>query len=198
MTQTRAAAHGVSPIFVERWSPRAYDESILTENDLKRLFEAAHWAPSAYNAQPWRFIYARRDTADWQRFVDLLVPGNRVWAQRASALVFAVSAQKFIPPGSAEAIDTGYSSYDTGAAVAYLILQASLAGLAAHVVGGFDRQAAQRVLAIPDGFRLESAIVIGRHSADAALSPELRAREAPNERRPIESLIAEGRFDFQG
>jgi nitroreductase len=197
MTQARTAAHGVSPIFIDRWSPRGFDESSLAEGDLKRLFEAAHWAPSAYNSQPWRFICARRGTPAWQGCLDLLLPGNRAWAQRASALVFAVSAQKFTPPGGGEAIDTGYSSHDTGAAVAYLVLQASLAGLAAHVVGGFDRQAAQRVLAIPDGFRLESAIVIGRLGSAETLSPELRAREAPNGRRPVESLIAEGRFDFK-
>ncbi|MDR1462481.1 MAG: nitroreductase family protein [Azoarcus sp.] len=197
MTAARTAENGVHPIFVERWSPRAYDESSIPESELKALFEAARWAPSAYNAQPWRFIYARRGTPAWQTFLDLLIPYNRGWAQHASALAFAVSAQKFVPPGKDEAIDTGFQSYDTGAAVAYLILQASLAGLAAHVVAGFDKQAVRQALAIPADFNVETAIVIGRRGEAGNLPPELQAREAPNARKPLESLIAENRFDFK-
>ncbi|MDR1229583.1 MAG: nitroreductase family protein [Azoarcus sp.] len=197
MTTARIAENGVNPIFIERWSPRAYDESSLPENELKSLFEAARWAPSAYNAQPWRFIYARRGTPDWQTFLDLLIPYNRGWARNASALAVAVSARKFVPPGKDEAIDTGSQSYDTGAAVAYLLLQASLAGLAAHVVTGFDKQAARQALAIPEDFHIESAIVIGRRGNADKLPPELQARETPNGRRPLESLVAEGRFDFE-
>ncbi|MDR0700999.1 MAG: nitroreductase family protein [Azoarcus sp.] len=197
MTSTRTVENGVNPIFVERWSPRAYDESVLSANELKPLFEAARWAPSAYNAQPWRFIYARRGAPAWQTFLDLLIPYNRGWAQNASALAFAISARKFIPPGKNEAIDTGFQSYDTGAAVAYLVLQASLAGLAAHVIAGFDKQAAKQALAIPDGFHIESAIVIGRRGGAGKLPAELQARETPNGRNAIENFIAEGRFDFK-
>ncbi|MDR2091809.1 MAG: nitroreductase family protein [Azoarcus sp.] len=197
MTSTRTVENGVNPIFVERWSPRAYDESSISDSELKPLFEAARWAPSAYNAQPWRFIYARRGTPAWQTFLDLLIPYNRGWAQSASALVFAVSAQKFTPPGKGEAIDTGFQSYDTGAAVAYLVLQASLAGLAAHVIAGFDKLAAKQALGIPDGFHIESAIVIGRRGSADKLPPELQTREAPNGRSPVESFTAEGRFDFK-
>jgi nitroreductase len=197
MTTTRTVENGVNPIFVERWSPRAYDGSPLSADELKPLFEAARWAPSAYNAQPWRFLYARRGTSAWQSFLELLIPYNRGWAQNASALVFAVSAQKFVPPGKDEAIDTGFQSYDTGAAVAYLVLQASLSGFAAHVIAGFDKQAAKQALGIPEGFHIESAIVIGRRGGADKLPPELQAREAPTPRQPLESLVAEGRFGFK-
>jgi nitroreductase len=194
---TRTAENSVNPIFVERWSPRAYDGSDVTEAELKTLFEAARWAPSAYNAQPWRFIYARRGTPAWQTFLDTLIPYNRGWAQHASALVFAVSAQKFVPPGKAEAISTGFQSYDTGAAVAYLALQASLSGLSAHIIAGYDKEAVQKALAIPADFRIESAIVIGRKGEASALPSELQSREAPTPRQPLDGLIAEGRFDFR-
>jgi nitroreductase len=198
MSQKRPVENGVSPIFVERWSPRSYDESSISEAELNTLFEAARWTPSAYNAQPWRFIYARRGTPQWQTFLDLLIPYNRAWAERASALVIAVSAQEFVPPGAKEAISTGAQSYDTGAAVAYLVLQASLSRLATHIVTGFDKDAARQVLGIPQNFKVESAIVIGRQGKPEALSPELQARETPNERQPLQNFVAEGRFGFKG
>jgi len=197
MTQSRTAEHGVNSIFVERWSPRAYDESSLTEAELQTLFEAARWAPSAYNAQPWRFIYARRGTADWQKFLDALIPYNRGWAQHASALIFAVSVQKFVPPGKTEAISTGFQSYDTGAAVAFLVLQASLSGLSSHIIAGYDEGAVKKALALPDGYAIESAIVVGRRGKADALPPDLRAREAPTPRRPIAELASEGHFAFK-
>ncbi|MDR2260206.1 MAG: nitroreductase family protein [Azoarcus sp.] len=194
---TRIAENNVNPIFVERWSPRAYDESTITADELKPLFEAARWAPSAHNAQPWRFIYARRGTPQWQTFLDLLIPNNRGWAQRASALVFAVSARKFVPPGKTEAISTGFESYDTGAAVAYLALQANSTGLAAHIIAGYDKDAVRQALGIPDDFRIESAIVIGRRGDSGILPPELQAREAPTPRKPLAGFVAEGRFGFE-
>ncbi|MDR0634344.1 MAG: nitroreductase family protein, partial [Azoarcus sp.] len=193
---TRPIENGVNSLFVERWSPRAYDESSITDAELKPLFEAARWAPSAYNAQPWRFIYARRGTPRWQTFLDLLIPYNRGWAERASAIVIAVSAQKFVPPGKTEAISTGSQSYDTGAAVGYLVLQASLAGLAAHIITGFDKQATRQALGIPEDFHIESAIVVGRRASADILPAELQAREQPTARKPLASFIAEGRFSF--
>ena len=196
MAQTRSVENGVSPLFVERWSPRAFDESEVSAEELKSLFEAARWAPSAYNAQPWRFIYARRDTPAWSTFLDLLIPFNRNWAERASAIVIAVSAQEFSLPGNEQPINTGYQSYDTGAAVAYLTLQASLVGLATHIIAGFDKEVTRRALGIPEKFHVESAIVIGRRGKADTLTPDLRSREAPNERRPISQSVAEGRFDF--
>jgi nitroreductase len=197
MSQTRPVENGVDPLFVNRWSPRSYDESSISEAELKTLFEAARWAPSAYNAQPWRFIYAYRGTAQWQPFLDVLLPFNRSWAERASALIIALSAREFVPPGATKAIDTGSQSYDVGAAVAYLSLQASISGLAAHIITGFDKDAARKLLEVPESYNVESVIAIGRQGKLEQLSPELQARETPNGRQPLQELIAEGRFNFK-
>ncbi|GHU02391.1 nitroreductase [Betaproteobacteria bacterium] len=193
----RQVENGVNPIFTERWSPRAFDESTLSEAELNRLFEAARWAPSAYNAQPWRFIHARRGTPQWETFLDFLIPYNRGWAQRASALVIAISQEQFVPPGKTDPISTGTHSYDTGAAVAYLALQAHLAGLGAHIVTGFDKEKARTTLGVPAGYQIESAIVIGKKADPDVLSDDLKAREVPNERKPLASIVAEGKFSFQ-
>ncbi|MDR2688647.1 MAG: nitroreductase family protein [Azoarcus sp.] len=192
----RQIENDVNSIFVERWSPRAFDESTLSVAELSRLFEAARWAPSAYNAQPWRFIHARRGTPQWEQFLDFLIPYNRGWAQRASALVVAISKEDIVPPGKTEAIRNGSHSYDTGAAVAYLILQAHLAGLAAHVITGIDKEKARATLDVPAGYQIESTIAIGRKASPDVLGDDLKAREAPNDRRPLASFVAEGKFSF--
>ncbi|MDR3353297.1 MAG: nitroreductase family protein [Zoogloeaceae bacterium] len=194
---TRPLERGIDPIFINRWSPRAFDESGISESELLQFLEAARWAPSAYNAQPWRFVYARRGTAHWQPFLDLLVPYNRDWAQRASAIVFVLAAQKFTPEGAAEAIETGYAAYDTGAAVAYLTLQASISGWHSHIIAGFDRDAAKTLLKIPEGYAFESAVVIGRQGDPSTLPPALQERETPTPRASLEQLVAEGVFTFK-
>jgi nitroreductase len=194
---TRQAENGVNPIFVDRWSPRAFDGSTLPEAELNRLFEAARWAPSAYNAQPWRFVYARRGTPQWDQFLDFLIPYNRGWAQRASALVIAISKEEFVPPGKTEPVRTGSHSYDTGAAVAYLALQAHLAGLGAHIITGFDKEKTGATLGVPAGYQVESAIVIGRKASPDVLGDDLKARETPNDRHPLASFVAEGKFSLK-
>ncbi|WP_201212666.1 nitroreductase family protein [Rhodocyclus purpureus] len=196
MTNPRPVDNGVSPLFVERWSPRAFADAPIDDAQLSTLFEAARWAPSAYNAQPWRFIYARRDSAEWATFLGLLVDFNRSWAQHASALVVVVSATQLVPPGQAEAVPNASHSYDTGAAAAYLSLQASLAGWHAHTMGGFDRDQARVALGVPEGFALESVIAIGKLGERDTLPPVLRERELPSPRKPLAAFVAEGRFGF--
>ena len=99
---SRAPTYPVAPQFIERWSPRAFTGESIPEATLLGFIEAARWAPSAYNSQPWRFLYARRDSADWQRYLDLLIDFNRGWAQHASALLLIVSKTTFVPPGKSE------------------------------------------------------------------------------------------------
>ena len=91
----RKPEYDVNPVFLNRWSPRAMSGEGISEEDLMSLFEAARWAPSANNNQPWRFVFARRDTPHWQPFLDLLVDLNRAWAFRAAALVVVVSKTTF-------------------------------------------------------------------------------------------------------
>src|ERR1700740_596501 len=87
----RTSAHPIEPLFLDRWSPRAFDDSPIAAPDLTTIFEAARWAPSAFNAQPWRFIYTLREDADWERLLALLMPFNAAWVARAGALVFICS-----------------------------------------------------------------------------------------------------------
>ena len=187
----RTGAHDVDRLFVDRWSPRAMSGEALTSAELLTLFEAARWAPSSMNHQPWRMLYARRDSDFWAAFLDLLLPGNRVWAQRAGALVVMLSRTR---------LDDGRPclthSYDTGAAWENLALQASLKGLVAHGIQGFDYERTRRVLRVPEEFAIEAMAVLGKPGSPDDLPESLRAREQPNERRPLAQSICEGPFNF--
>ncbi|UVH57760.1 nitroreductase family protein [Variovorax paradoxus] len=192
---TRSSAYAIDPIFLKRWSPRALDEkAIISDQELMTLFEAAHWAPSSFNSQPWRFIYARRDTPQWSRLFDLLVPMNQGWAVRASALVVLVSATTAQPPGAPGPIPSYSHSLDAGAAWAHLALQATQLGWHAHAMAGFDVARAAQVLNVPDNFRVETVIAIGRIGDKSVLPPPMQEREQPNTRRPVEELVMEGEF----
>lgn len=191
----RSSAYPIDPIFLKRWSPRALDEkAVISEQDLMTLFEAAHWAPSSFNSQPWRFIYARRETPQWSRLFNLLVPMNQSWAVRASALVALVSATTAQPPGAPGPIPSYSHSLDAGAAWAYLALQAMQLGWYAHAMAGWDVEHAAEVLNVPDNFRVETVIAIGRIGDKSVLPPPLQDREKPNDRRPVDQLVMEGLF----
>lgn len=193
----REAQHGVHPLFTDRWSPRAFNAEAIDEPTLLRLFEAARWAPSGFNAQPWRFIWGRAGTAAWTPLFESLAPFNREWAERASALVLVLSRTRWVQPGKTEEQAIASHAFDAGAAWAQLALQAHLAGWHAHAVGGFDHAAARRLLQVPDDYALHAVVAIGRRG-DVALLPErLRSREHPNDRLPLRSIVAEGRFGFE-
>ena len=196
MTQTRTPGHSVHPLFVERWSPRAFTGEPIADATLFSFFEAARWAPSAYNSQPWRFLYAKNDSEHWPKFVGLLSEFNRAWAQNASALVILLSKTHFVPPGKTEAIPATTHAFDAGAAWANLGLQASLDGWSTHAVGGYDKDKAREVLGIPADYALEAAIVIGKRGDKTLLPPNLQEREQPSPRRPLAELVAEGGFAF--
>ncbi len=191
---TRTADHPIDPMFLERWSPRAFDGQSISEGDVLTLFEAARWAPSSYNSQPWRFLYARRDTPQWDTFLNLLVPFNRSWAERASLLIIAVSNSMMLPPGQDKPVPSYSHSFDTGAAWASLALQASKMGLQAHGMVGFDKEAAFAQLNVPEGYRVEAAIAVGRPGDKSVLPEALQAREQPNGRNPVSAFAFEGGF----
>ncbi len=159
---TRRSQYPVEPLFLDRWSPRAFDASVMPDVDLMTLFEAARWAPSAFNYQPWRFLYAARESADFARFLGLLAPFNQAWVQHASVLIFAVS-QRTMSMGP----DTKPShshSFDTGAAWVQLALQATRLGYQAHGMTGVDFDRAATELQVPDDYRIEAAIAVGRQA----------------------------------
>lgn len=193
----RKPDHDVDPLFVDRWSPRAFTGERIRDTDLFRLFEAARWAPSANNSQPWRFIYARNGEGRWHDLLSLLNEGNLRWADKASALVVLVSRTHHLRKGDTEPTPLRSHSLDAGAAWASLAFQAQQSGWRTHAIGGFNREAAAGVLGIPDGYKVEVMIAIGRQGDASLLPDELKAREKPNERRPLTELVAEGRFAFE-
>ncbi|MDX3809961.1 nitroreductase family protein [Bosea thiooxidans] len=197
MTSTvnsRTADHAIDPLFLERWSPRAFTDEIISEAELKALFEAARWAPSSYNSQPWRFIYARRGTAHWQTLLGLLNEFNQSWAKNAAALVVIVSKETMAVPGKVEEVPSYSHSFDAGAAWANLALQAARLGWQAHGMVGFDRERALSELKVPAGYRVEAAVAIGKPGDKAQLSEALQARETPSQRNPISATAFEGAF----
>ena len=193
-SNNRSSDLPIDPIFLDRWSPRAFTDETISVETLNTLFEAAHWAPSAFNSQPWRFLYARRDDAHFQAFVNLLIPFNQGWAGKAAALVFIASKRTFTPPGASEARPSYSHSLDAGAAWAYLALQATKLGWATHGMTGFDQAAAPAALGLSDDYRVEVAVAIGKQGAASQLPEQLAAREIPSGRVAVESLVFNGRF----
>ncbi len=192
----RVPEHPIHPLFHERWSPRAFTDEEIPVPELMKLFEAARWAPSANNAQPWRFVYARRGTPAFARLLSVLAPRNQAWAQRAAALIAIVSEERMALPGKPEKVLSASHSFDAGAAWANLALQAHLAGWAAHAMGGFDRERATTTLELPPDHRLEAFIAIGRPGDPATLPEWAREREKPSGRKPLSELVREGSWRF--
>lgn len=192
----RVPEHPIHSLFHERWSPRAFSGDEIPVSELMKLFEAARWAPSANNAQPWRFVYARRGTPAFARLLSVLAPGNQAWAGRAAALVALVSEELMAVAGKEEKVPSASHSFDAGAAWAHLALEAHLSGWAAHAMGGFDRERAQAALELPPHHRVEAFIAVGKPGDPATLPDWARARERPNGRKPVSELVREGSFRF--
>lgn len=189
MSEPRVPAHPIDPLFVRRWSPRAMSGAPLSESELMTLFEAARWAPSAFNAQPWRFLYARRDTPHWVRFLSFLNERNAPWCARAAALVVVLS-RKTTDAGA----ENWTAAFDTGAAWMSLALQGTLSGLVVHGMAGFDYDRAQAELGIPADWDVQCMVAIGRPGDPALLPEKLQAREVPSLRRPVGESAFEGGF----
>jgi nitroreductase len=191
---SRTADYEIDPLFLERWSPRAYTGAPMPDATLKSIFEAARWAPSSYNSQPWRFIYAKRDTPAWPTLLGLLGEGNQVWAKNAAVLMILVSKKTMMVPGKDVPIESYSHSLDAGAAWASLALQAAKLGWDAHGMVGYDQTRAATELKIPADHRVEIAIAIGKRGDKATLPEPLAAREAPSPRRPQAEFTFEGEF----
>jgi nitroreductase len=189
MNMERIPEHEIHPQFVERWSGRAMNGEPMSEAELMRLFEAARWAPSCANSQPWRFVYARAGTPHFDRLFGLLAEGNRTWCARAGALIVALSKTTF---------DNGSPmrthSYDTGAAWMSLALEGSQMGLVVHGMAGFDYERARVDLGVPADFAVEAMIAVGHPGRVEDLSERDRTREKPSSRRPVSGSIFEGKF----
>ncbi len=185
----RHADHEIDPAFLHRFSPRAMSGEELPGSDVLRLLEAARWAPSSGNGQPWRFVYARRGTEAFDALLGTLVEANRVWCIRAGAFVLVTSATTL-----ADGRPVASHAFDSGAAWMSLALQGSKMGLVVHAMGGFDQDAARRVAAVPADHAVHCVVAIGRPGHVEDLPKKLRPREEPNGRNPVSSFAFEGRF----
>lgn len=190
ISQYRQPEYDVDPLFVERWSPRAMSGEEISEAELMSLFEAARWAPSSFNNQPWRFVYARRNTPHWERFLDLLVEGNRSWAKAAAALVVILSKKTFDRNNR----PSRTHSFDAGAAWENLALQGWRKGLVVHGMEGFEYEKAREVLRVPGDYDVEAMAVIGRPGRKEDLPEKLQEREKPTARKSLFEIVFEGMF----
>ena len=193
-SNTRASDYPIDPIFLDRWSPRAFTGEAISETDLLTMLEAGRWAASSYNSQPWRFLYARRDTPHWDKFFNLLVEFNQGWCKSASALMYLVSNSVMRPPGAEKDVPSYSHSLDAGTASGYVALQATKMGWQLHGMVGFDKERAFAELNLPQGYRVEAAYAVGKIGDKATLPDALREREKPSERVPLSQLAFEGGF----
>lgn len=194
MTNPRKPDHPVNSLFIDRWSPRAFTGETISKQSLLTVLEAARWAPSAYNFQPWRFVWALRDTSAWQPIFDALVPFNQSWAKNASALIVIASKQDAQFPGQDSPGANPWSSFDCGAAWASLAFQANFSGLAAHALAGFEPEKLKAAIALPDGFAIQTVVVLGKVGDKQVLPESLQQRETPNARTPLSEMASEGIF----
>jgi nitroreductase len=189
-TEIRKADYPINSVFLDRWSPRAMSGEPISEEELFTLFEAARWAPSSFNGQPWRILYARRDTPQWPLFFNLLVEFNQTWAQKAAALVVFISKMTFDHSGEPAVTH----SFDTGAAWENFALQGAIKGLVIHGMQGFDYDKAKTVLNIPEDFTVEAMAVIGKPGRKEDLPEKMQQREIPSDRRKLSETVFEGPY----
>lgn len=191
-THGRTAHPRIEKLIVERWSPRAFDGAEIPQEDLDVIFEAAGWAPSAYNVQPWTFLYARNGDANWDLFLSQLVEFNQGWARNASALVFVVS-DRFMRSDKGNSENHSHS-FDAGAAWALAALQAQAMGYHTHGMTGIKFGEAEAALGVPEDHRLEAAFAIGRQAPKDILPEFLQEREVPSARKPVREITRAGKF----
>jgi nitroreductase len=191
-SEHRKASHPVDDVFLDRWSPRAMSGEPIPQEDLMTLLEAARWAPSSYNNQPWRILYALRGSEHWNTFFNLLVEGNQSWAKNAAVLLVFVSKTTFDRNGK----PSKTHSFDAGSAWENLALQGSLKGLVVHGMEGFDYDRAGTELAVPEEFEVEAMAAIGKPGAKEDLPEKMQKGESPNDRKPLSEIACEGPFRF--
>ncbi len=186
----RKTEYEINKIFIQRWSARAMSGEEISDKEMMTLFEAARWAPSSYNSQPWRFIYAKRGTEHWNRLFNLMVEFNQSWAKNAAVLVVVISNKNF----EHNDMPSITHSFDTGAAWQNIALQGSLQGLVVHGMSGFDYDKAKNELNIPDKYNVEMMFAVGRPGKLTVLPPELQSKEQPSGRKKVDEFVMEGKF----
>jgi nitroreductase len=186
----RKPSYPINPLILNRWSPRSMSGEALDDDEIMSLFEAARWAPSSYNNQPWRFIYAKRNSEHWNRFFNLLMEANKVWAKNAAILVVVISRKNF----EFNEKPSVTHQFDSGSAWENLALEASSRGIVAHGMQGFDYKKAGVDLRIPPNFEVMAMIAIGKKGPKDILPAELQEKEKLTNRKPLKEIIMEGLY----
>jgi nitroreductase len=183
LAETDAQVHD---LIRHRWSPRAFSSQDVSNEDLSAVLEAARWAASSYNEQPWRFFVARKsDPEAFKRFLDVLVPANQAWASSAPVLIIMAAKKKFTHNGA----DNYYALHDAGQALAHLMLQAIDVGLHAHAMAGFDHEKARKEIGIPDEYAIGAAVALGYLGNADQLPEQVRKAElAKRQRKPLSEI----------
>ena len=181
------AVDGVLPAIHERWSARAFSSRDVSPAALRNVFEAARWAASSNNEQPWRFLVGRRGDAAWQKIYASLTEGNRKWAHRAPVLILGTAATRFGKSGA----ENRYALFDLGAASSYLTLEAAELGMTTHQMAGYDHEAMRKALRIPEEYALGTVIALGYQGGPAELGDgALIERETTaRTRKPLHEMI---------
>ncbi len=185
----------VHELVAKRWSPYLYEGKPVPDEDLAALFEAARWAPSSYNEQPWRYLVAtRQDPAEFERMLSCLLEGNQIWAKNASALAIGVASMRFDRNGKSNAA----AFHDLGAASAHLTFEATARGLHVHQMIGILPNRARDLYVIPEGFEALTALAIGYRSDRADESDLAKRDAAPRSRRPRSEFVFRGAWPKPG
>ncbi|HSX11144.1 MAG TPA: nitroreductase family protein [Chlamydiales bacterium] len=186
----RKSDHPIHPLILKRWSPRAMSGEPLNDDVLMSLFEAARWAPSSYNNQPWRFLYAKRNTPHWDKFFDLLVDFNKQWCANAAVLGVIASEKVFEKNNK----PSPTHSLDAGAAWENFALEGTARDLVVHGMQGFDYQKAARALKVPEHFEVLAMFAVGKKAPKESLPPDLQQKEVPSTRKKVAEIAFEGGF----
>ena len=193
MSKRAATDHPVHRLISDRWSPYAYSERSVPDSDLVSLFEAARWAPSSFNEQPWSYILAKREEAgEFEKLLSCLTEGNQAWAKSAAALALGIVRLRF----SRNDRPNRHARHDLGLASANLSLEATARGITVHQMAGIVPDRARELYAIPEGAEAVTGMAIG-YPADSGTAPEelVRRDESRRPRNPLKNMVFAGRWE---
>jgi nitroreductase len=184
--------HPILPALAERWSPYGFDDRPVADADLRSLFEAARWAASSYNEQPWNYVVAtRKNSTEFERLLFCLVDGNQAWAKTAPVLALGVVSLRFGKNNQ----DNRAAVHDLGLATGNLVVEATARGLSVHQMIGILPDKAREVYQIPEHFEAWTAMAIGYKADPAKLPDALKARDlAPRQRKPLSEFVFTGQW----
>lgn len=190
MNKPANTSQNIHPIIKNRWSPRAFDQRPIKEETLRRIMEAARWAPSSFNEQPWRFVLGIKGDETWNKLHEVMVEFNQKWAGNAPVLLLAIGKTT-----SAKGGENAVFQYDVGQSMAYITFQASEEGLVVHQMGGFSKEKARALFHIPENHQPIAMMALGHQDAPESLPEDFQKMEkAARERKPMDQLVFKDSF----